>query len=168
MYSILNTQGWNVFVFCAWDNALMSRSVLRVCTNLTSGLLQTKTPNKWRQVERSCNETHNFGAFIRPPPVVIASVLGTLPMLCKSPALSRAKTLVHRFVTRGACRTNAWHGPSSYRKVKVWILRLERYREISVESRTGPLRLIVRTEDEGKIGERKDGEEEGKDRRKRA
>jgi hypothetical protein len=37
-----------------------------------------------------------------------------------------------------------------------------------VESRTGPLRLIVRNEDEGKIGEREDGEEEkGKDRRKR-
>jgi hypothetical protein len=35
-------------------------------------------------------------------------------------------------------------------------------------SRTGPLRLIVRTEDERKIGEREDGEEEeGKDRKKR-
>jgi len=111
-------------VFGARDNTLISRRVLRVCKNLTSGLLQTKTPNKWRRVERSCNDTHKFGGFARTPPVVIANVLGSLPMLCKSSALSRAKTLVHRFVTRGACRKNAWQEPSSYRKVKVWITRL--------------------------------------------
>jgi hypothetical protein len=113
-------------VFSAWDNTLISRRVLRVCKNLTSGLLLTKTPNKWRRVERSCNDTHKFGGFVHSPPVVIASALGTLPMLCKSSALSRAKTLVPRFVTRGTCRKNAWQGPSSYRKVKVWITRLER------------------------------------------
>jgi len=44
----------------------------------------------------------------------------------------------------------------------------EKYRETNVESRTGPLKLIVRTKDEGNIGEREDGdEEERKGRRKR-
>jgi len=62
----------------------------------------------------SCNDTHNFGGFLPSPPVVIASVLESLPTLCKSPALSRAKTLVNRFVTRSACRTNASHGKSKY------------------------------------------------------
>jgi hypothetical protein len=37
-----------------------------------------------------------------------------------------------------------------------------------IEYKTGPLRLIVRTEDEEKLGEREDGQEEdGSDRRKK-
>jgi hypothetical protein len=78
-----------------------------VCVHKLDFMLVTnETPNKWRQVKRSCNDTHIFDRIYTFSPGRSRKCKRILSMLCESIALSRAKTLVHRFVTRSACRTN--------------------------------------------------------------